>query len=161
MMTASVADDDVTAAANGVGYPFRFMAGIRIEPRAATSATADPEISAKNRDAPMLTIESPPRTNPNSAEAKAISRREIPDAFMMAPARMKSGMAMRGKVVAPSNSTTAIEASPAGPDVTTMATTATTPRATAIGTSMLTRATRPTRRSVRVMRSALPHRFLP
>ena len=38
MMTASVADDDITAAANSFGYPRFFIAGIRIDPSAATSA---------------------------------------------------------------------------------------------------------------------------
>ena len=46
-MIAKDAEDEVTAAANAPGYPFFFIAGIKIEPSAATSATADPEISAK------------------------------------------------------------------------------------------------------------------
>ncbi len=100
-MTASVAADDITAAANGAGYPFDFMPGIRIEPSAATSATAEPEISAKNSDAPIETCASPPRIHPNSADANAISRCEMPDAFMIAPARMNSGIASSGKFVAP------------------------------------------------------------
>ena len=78
-----------------------FIAGIRIEPSAETSATAEPEISAKNIEAPIDTIASPPRTKPNNAEAKAIRRCEMPEAFMIAPARMKSGMAISGKLVAP------------------------------------------------------------
>src|SRR5690242_13816939 len=93
MITASVAADDITAAASGAGYPLDFMPGIRIDPSAATSATADPEISAKNSDAPIDTCASPPRIQPNSAPAKAISRREMPEAFMIAPARMNSGIA--------------------------------------------------------------------
>ena len=77
------------------------MPGIRIEPSAATSATAEPEISAKNSEAPMDTCARPPRTQPNSADANAISRREMPEAFMIAPARMNSGIASSGKLVAP------------------------------------------------------------
>ena len=69
---------------------------------AATSATALPEISAKNSDTPTLTMASPPRTKPISAETKAMSRVEIPDVFISAPASTKSGMAMSGKLVAPS-----------------------------------------------------------
>src|SRR5690242_11356334 len=88
MITASVAADDMTAAASGAGYPFAFIPGIRIEPSAATSATAEPEISAKNSEAPIDTCASPPRIQPNSDDANAISRREMPDAFMIAPARM-------------------------------------------------------------------------
>ena len=88
IMMANDAEDDVTAAANGALYPFFFISGIKTEPSAATSATADPEISAKNKDTPMLTCAKPPRIQPNSAEAKLIKRREIPDEFMMAPAKM-------------------------------------------------------------------------
>src|SRR6266540_306371 len=66
------------------------MAGIRMVPSAATSATAEPEISAKNIEVPITTIARPPRMKPNSADANAISRREIDDAFMMAPAKMNS-----------------------------------------------------------------------
>ena len=101
MITASVADDDITAAASGAGYPLAFIAGIRIDPSAAMSATAEPEISAKNIDAPTDTCARPPRIQPNSADATAISRCEMPDAFMIAPARMNSGIASSGKLVAP------------------------------------------------------------
>ena len=52
-------------------------------PSAATPATAEPEISAKNIEAPIVTIDSPPRMKPKQAEVKAISRREMLDAFMM------------------------------------------------------------------------------
>ena len=36
-----------------------------MEPSAATSATAEPEISAKNSEAPIDTCDRPPRTQPN------------------------------------------------------------------------------------------------
>src|SRR5947207_8564212 len=101
MITASVAAEDMTAAASGAGYPLDFIAGMRIEPRAETSATAEPEISAKNIEAPIDTIARPPRMKPRIDEAKAMSRREMPEAFMIAPARMKSGIAMSGKLSAP------------------------------------------------------------
>ncbi len=134
MITASVADEEVTAAANAREYPFSFMAGIRIDPRAATSATAEPLISAKKSDALIVTMDRPPLMNPTTAEAKAIRRRLMPDAFMIAPARMKSGIAIRGNEVAPSNMTSAAFGSaptPSGP--VSIATTATIPRAIAIG----------------------------
>src|SRR5438105_12484923 len=101
MITARVAADDMIAAASGAGYPFDFIAGMRIEPSAETSATADPEISAKNIEAPIETIASPPRMKPRIDAAKAMRRREIPEAFMIAPARMKSGTAISGKFSAP------------------------------------------------------------
>src|SRR3954469_4323168 len=72
MITASVAADDIDAAANADGYPLLFMPGIRIEPSAATSATAEPEISAKNSDAPIDTCASPPRIHPNSDDENAM-----------------------------------------------------------------------------------------
>ena len=49
MIIAKDAEDEVTAAANGPGYPFFFIAGIRIDPSAATSATAEPNFSKKHR----------------------------------------------------------------------------------------------------------------
>src|SRR5207253_8737387 len=100
MMTASVADEESTAAENSLLYPLLFIAGMRIDPSAAASATADPEISAKNIEVTMVTCASAPRTKPNSAEESAISRREMPEAFMIAPARTNNGMAMSGKPVA-------------------------------------------------------------
>src|SRR6476661_6719682 len=113
------------------------MPGIRIEPRAATS---EPEISAKNSDAPIDTCASPPRIQPNSDVANAISRREIPDAFMIEPARMNSGIASSGKLVAPLYVTTARFGRISVPCVATIDTIATTPSATAIGTLMITSA---------------------
>src|SRR5437763_3619976 len=110
------------------------MAGIRIDPRAAMSATAEPEISAKNIDAPIDTWASPPRIHPNNDDANAINRREMPDAFMIAPARMKSGIASRGKLVAPLYATIARLGRMPKPWLATIATTATMPSATAIGT---------------------------
>ena len=50
----------------------------------------------------MLTCASPPLMKPTSEEAKSISRREMPPAFMMAPARMNIGIAIKGKLRAPS-----------------------------------------------------------
>ena len=54
---------------------------------------------------------------PSSAEAKAISRREMPEVFMMAPARMNMGMASSGNLVAPSYMTSARFGSIASPRV--------------------------------------------
>ena len=44
-------EEELTAAAKAFEYPFAFIAGIRIDPSAATSATADPLISAKKSEA--------------------------------------------------------------------------------------------------------------
>ncbi len=91
------------------------MAGISTEPMAATSATAEPEISAKNSDTPTFTIARPPRMKPISADVKSISRREMPPVFISAPAKMNNGMAMSGKLVAPSNMTRAALYNPGTP----------------------------------------------
>ena len=56
MMTARVAAEELTAAANSFVYPARFIEGISTDPNAATSATAEPEISAKNSEVPIVTI---------------------------------------------------------------------------------------------------------
>src|SRR5258705_7184402 len=101
MTTASVAEEERTAAENSFEYPLFFIAGIRIDPSAAASATAEPEISAKNIEVTMVTWARAPRMKPSSAEESAMSRREMPDAFMIAPAKTKSGMAISGKLVAP------------------------------------------------------------
>ena len=108
MIIAKDAEDEVTAAANGPGYPFFFIAGIRIDPSAATSATAEPEISAKNIEVAMLIMLSPPLINPTSAEAKAINLLEIPALFIIDPAKINNGMAINGNFIDPSNITIAV-----------------------------------------------------
>ena len=116
------------------------MAGIRIAPSAAASATADPDISAKNIEVPIDTMARPPRIHPSIAEANAIRRLEMPEAFMIAPERMNRGIAISGKLVAPLYKVIATFGSVAVPWVTSNATTATTPSATAMGMSISTSA---------------------
>ena len=53
---------------------------------------------------PIVTIDRPPRTKPISAEVRAISRREMPLAFMMDPAKMNRGTAIKENFTAPSKS---------------------------------------------------------
>src|SRR5207248_10179786 len=146
MITASVADEESTAAENSLLYPLLFIAGMRIEPSAAASATAEPEISAKNIEVTVVTWAGARRMNPSSADESAMRRREIPDAFMIAPARMNSGMAMSGKLVAPVYMTMGTFGSCDTPPVCTMATRATTASDTAMGmpisTSTITAANR-------------------
>ncbi len=45
-----------------------------MDPMAATSATAEPDISAKNSETPMFTMARPPRTKPINAVMKLINR---------------------------------------------------------------------------------------
>ena len=77
------------------------MAGMMMDAVAATPATAEPEISAKNMWLNTFTWARAPLIQPTSAWQKSISRCEIPEVFMIAAARMKSGIAMSGKLVAP------------------------------------------------------------
>src|SRR5256714_14702694 len=98
MLTASVEAEESTAAENSFEYPLLFIAGIRMVPSAAASATAEPEISAKNIDVTIVTWASAPRTNPNTAEESAMSLREMPDGFMIGPARLKRGMEVSGNL---------------------------------------------------------------
>jgi hypothetical protein len=112
MMMAWVAEADVTAAEKSAGYPFLLMAGIRIDPNAAASATAEPEISAKNMEATMLTMAKPPLMKPTRALQKLINLTERPAVFMSWPARMNSGMAINGKLSAPWKSLKGTESIP-------------------------------------------------
>ena len=130
-----------------------------MEPSAATSATAEPEISAKNSEVPILTIASPPFTNPIRAEAKEIRRWEMPDEFMIAPARMNKGMASSGTFVAPSYMTSARLGRMSGPDIATIATAATTASDTAIGTFSMTSRNRPRNIRMIVMCPVTPAEF--
>lgn len=77
----------------------------------------------------------------------------MPEVFMIAPARTKSGIAISGNLVAPSNITTAAESRLSGPDFATIATAAITPSATAIGTLISTSAN-----SATSIRSAITRR---
>jgi len=133
-MIAKDADDEVTAAANAPGYPFFFIAGIKIDPSAATSATADPEISAKNIEVAILIILNPPLINPTRAEAKAISLREIPALFIIDPAKINNGIAINGNFIDPSNITIAVSIRKLVPVFITIAIIVVTARPIAIGT---------------------------
>src|SRR6059058_3400427 len=100
MMMASDAATEVSPAVNAAGYPFATMAGMMMLPIAATSATAEPEISAKNMDEATLTMPSPPRICPTSVEAMLMMRREMPAGVVPPPAsRATSTAAMRAKPI--------------------------------------------------------------
>ena len=61
-----------------------------MEPTAAVLALELPEMLAKNMDETTETMGSPPRSRPTTSTVL----REIPQAFMSSPAKMKSGTAM-------------------------------------------------------------------
>ena len=64
-----------------------------IMPRAATVAGPDPEMAAKKQATRTQTIATPPRRWPTQASARWMSLREMPEASMILPPRMKKGMA--------------------------------------------------------------------
>ena len=134
IIIAKEADDEVTAAANAPGYPFFFIAGIRIEPKAATSATAEPEISAKNIEVAILIMLRPPLINPTRAEANAINLLDIPALFIIEPARINNGIAINGNFIDPSNNTIAVSIKKLVPVFNTIAIIVVTARPMAIGT---------------------------
>ena len=142
MIIAREADDDVTAAASGAEYPRFFICGINTEPSAATSATAEPDISAKKRLTPMLTIARPPRTKPMMAFTKLMSLSVIPPAFMIAPAKTNIGMAINENLVDPSYISSASVTILSTPSVTARPKMAATARPTAIGTLIQISATK-------------------
>ena len=88
-----------SAVAKPLGYPRSFMAGIIMEPTAAVLALELPEMLAKNMDETTDTMGSPPRNRPTTSTV----RREIPQAFMSSPAKMKSGTAISAQELSAAN----------------------------------------------------------
>ena len=72
-------------------------------PSAAASATAEPDISENSMLEAVVVMARPARIQPTTRAAKSVSRCEIPDAFMSAPARMNSGIAISGNESVPLN----------------------------------------------------------
>ena len=105
-----------------------------MDPSAATSATADPEISAKNIEVAMLIMLRPPFINPTRAEANAINLLDIPALFIMDPARINKGIAINGNFIDPSNMTIAVSIKKLVPVFNTIAIIVVTARPIAIGT---------------------------
>jgi len=109
------------------------MAGINIEPKADASRAAEPDISAKNIDVAIVIMLSPPLIKPTSAEAKAINLLEIPELFIMAPAKINKGIAINGKLFDPLYIARAVLTKYCGPVLTTIATIVATAMLIAIG----------------------------
>ena len=103
MMGPMIEDAAVTAAANRRVYPSFSMAGIRIEPSAEVSATAEPLKPANMMEDRMFTWASPPRRWPTTAFANRTSRAVMSPTFMIWPASMKSGIASSGNWLIPAN----------------------------------------------------------
>ncbi|MPM53981.1 hypothetical protein SDC9_100753 [bioreactor metagenome] len=73
------------------------MAGIMDVPIAETVAGPEPEIAAKNMQAKMVTMPSPPVISPIRLLAKSTIFLEIPPSDIKLPASIKKGMAKSGK----------------------------------------------------------------
>ena len=101
MIGPIVEDAAVTAQENSASYPSFFIAGMRMAPRLAVSATAVPEIPAKIIEATMLAWASPPWMCPTSALQKRMIRSEIPPRFIRFPARMNPGIQSSTKTSIP------------------------------------------------------------
>lgn len=62
---------------------------------------AEPEMAAKNIQASVVTIPSPPVIHPSSVSQKLTIRLATPPLLIRFPASMKNGMAIRGKESTP------------------------------------------------------------
>ena len=96
MITPSSAAVACNDAANGRGYPWRSMAGIRIAPTANVVATLEPATAAKIMQVSTQLMAKPPCTPPTRLLANSTILSDIPPASMRLPARMKNGTATKG-----------------------------------------------------------------
>ncbi len=79
------------------------ICGIMTDPTAAVSATDEPDRHPNIVEARMLTSAIPPRTKPTKTLARLTMRSAMPPTAMIAPARMKNGMANSEKLSMPSD----------------------------------------------------------
>ncbi len=77
------------------------ICGIITEPTAAVSATDEPEMQPNIVEAMMLTSAMPPRMKPTKTLARLTSRSAMPPTAMIAPHRMKNGIASSEKPLMP------------------------------------------------------------
>jgi hypothetical protein len=89
------------AAVKSALYPSFFIAGIKTDPIAVASATADPDRPAKNMLAKTLTSPRAPLNLPTRRFEKWISLWVIPPPLIIDPARMKKGMHNNGSFSIP------------------------------------------------------------
>jgi hypothetical protein len=85
----------VTAVLNSRSYPSFSIAGMNIEPNAAVSAIADPEIPPNMMDVTILTWASPPLSFPKKILVKFTILLVSPMLFMISPASRKRGKARK------------------------------------------------------------------
>ena len=160
MIGPSIAEAAVIATECSGLYPSRSMAGRSIDPTAATSAAAEPEIPENSTEVRMLTCPSPPFTCPIRALAKRTIAWVIPETFISAPARMKSGIAISGKLSSEEKKRCGSTRS-GTVVVVTRITTAERPMAKAIGTPTIRKTEKRRKRMATVMRSLRRPRLRP
>jgi hypothetical protein len=97
-MTPIVPEAAATAPASSGGYPFFFMWGMVRPPIAATVAGFEPEIEPKNSDAPVVILARAAGLRLSINCTKLIIRFDIPPLAMRFPARIKNGIAIKGKL---------------------------------------------------------------
>jgi hypothetical protein len=98
IMTPMVPAAAVIAVANPSLYCFSFIDGIIKEPIAETVAGPDPDIAAKNMQANIVTKANPPVIQPTKLSAKLTNLLDIPQLYIKLPAKIKKGIAKRGKL---------------------------------------------------------------
>ena len=85
------------AVEKSVGYLFLFISGNITDPMAAVFALPDPQIAPKKNVEIVTTIPRPPRIRPKNTSVRSTIRRAIPPYDMIAPAKIKNGMASNVK----------------------------------------------------------------
>ena len=96
MMIAMPDAELTTAVANALSYPAATIPGIMMTPMTATVAGPEPLIAPQNVATRMAPIASPPVMLPTHSLTKLISLSAMPARSMIAPARIKKGIARSG-----------------------------------------------------------------
>ena len=98
IMMSIVAAEAKEAAENAMGYPIRLCQGMRSEPMADASATAEPDTPPNKVDDNTLTWAGPPCQRPTKAvKVPTMAWPSLPP-IINDPVSMKKGMAIRGKL---------------------------------------------------------------
>jgi len=103
IMRPIVDDVQVMAAEKLRSYPSSFIIGINIDPIDEVSATADPDMPAKNMLAKTFTPANPPLILPIIKLLKFTILLAIPPFSIILPIRIKKGIHIRTKLLIPEN----------------------------------------------------------
>ena len=97
------ADAALVAAARAGSYPASSSPSRTMLPTAAAAAEAEPEIAPKSAFVPTFVTRRAPGSFPRIAITKSTNFLAIPPWFMMLPARMKNGIAVKLNLLIPTN----------------------------------------------------------